>query len=67
MLIVIEGIEKTIGSYERTLSRANLPKEELAIQRDFLRGLKVDLRRRKEQYKRASSVLNLGRIEALKK
>jgi hypothetical protein len=67
MLIMIEQLEQTIGNYERRIGRSSLSKEELAIQRDFLRGIKLDLSRRKEQYKRASAVLIGGKIEALKK
>lgn len=66
MFIVITELEQTIGGYERTVSRGNLSKEEMAIQRDCLRGLKLDIMKRKEQYKRASEHLIGAKIEGLK-
>ena len=65
MLILIKDLEELISRYETRINRGGLPKEELAIQRDFLRGSKLDLRRRKEQYKRASLVLIRSKIEEL--
>ena len=67
MLIMINELEQTIAGYERGVNNGSLSKEELAIQRDCLRGLKLDVIKRKEQYKRASAVLIKGKIGALKK